>query len=68
MTLSDNDTRNLRDVALAIERGVIDPVELQRRWFDYLEEEVLPDLPDIREMFGQEPVNTVHIVPEGRWN
>ena len=65
--MSDFDTRSLRDVALAIERGVIDPVELQRRWFDFLEEEVLPDLPDIREMFGAEPVNTVHLVPEGRW-
>ena len=66
--MSDSDTRNLRDVALAIERGVIDPVELQRRWFDFLEEEVLPDLPDSRVRFGQEKINPVHLVPEGRWS
>lgn len=59
-------TRILRDIALAIERGLLTAQDHQEA-HEQLDQQIADSLPDIREMGAAPVVARVDITPEGRW-
>lgn len=61
------ESRLLNALAVATERGYVDPAEVQALWFAVVAD-VLEDVPDLKDM-AEQPVETpVHITPEGKWS
>lgn len=58
--------RVLNEIALAIERGFLSARDYQQE-HEWLDEQIVANLPDLSEM-GQAPVaQIVNITPNGRW-
>ena len=58
--------RVLNEIALAIERGFLSARDYQQE-HEWLDEQIVSNLPDLSEM-GQSPVaQIVNITPNGRW-
>lgn len=63
----NEESRLQQHLAVAIERGYVDPQEIQALWFATIAD-ILDNAPDMKDM-GKQPVeNTVDITPEGRWS
>ena len=61
------ESRLQQHLAVAIERGYIDPREIQALWFATIAD-VLDGMPDMKDMSEQPVENAVDITPEGRWS
>lgn len=58
--------RVLNEIALAIERGFLSARDYQQE-HEWLDEQIVANLPDLGDMKRSPAVQVVNITPEGRW-